>query len=218
VQLFHCLQSMPGFRIPGKFLVILWMFFGNQTANVSRDTSTVRHHSEKLVEIHPTPSLQRKWFPRLNPRNGRADNVAKTAIREVSLTGRNFGAKLQKPSKKKNQRGHRYLLYYVINLWFFDSSVSFSRDSSHVRQTRVYSYCHRSIVSYHLTVCSSTLLRFVFSAESKLKHIFRPNHIWPNTTNGNNANNQSEFKQHALSSVKRGKTRDTTTFGLILIG
>ena len=90
--------------------------------------------------------------------------------------------------------------------FLFDSIVSLSCDSSLLRQNHVYSNCciavpmHPSVSSD--SQCSSTLRRFVFSAENKLKRILRLNHIWPITTNGNNTNNQSEFEQSSPSSVK----------------
>ena len=106
--------------------------------------------------------------------------------------------------------------------FLFDSIVSLSCDSSLLRQNHVYSNCciavpmHPSVSSD--SQCSSTLRRFVFSAENKLKRILRLNHIWPITTKGNNTNNQSEFDNLRQAVLKRGKTRVTTIFGLILIG
>lgn len=124
-----------------------------------------------LWEIIPTHSSLRKWQSRFDPRNGRVDNVAKTGIRKVSLIGWNFCAKIQKPSNNQSERPqlsvvlrHQHMIFRIESLSllrFFpreDRPACIQTAASH----------HRTILPYHLTVCSSTLRRFVFSVENKM--------------------------------------------------
>lgn len=85
-----------------------------------------------LWEIIPTHSSLRKWQSRFDPRNGRADNVAKTGIRKVSLIGWNFRAKIQKPSSNQSERLHMS----VVLSHQHSNRVSLLRFP-----TRVYSNC-----------------------------------------------------------------------------
>lgn len=192
MQPFKFLQSMPGFRIPSKFLAILWMLSVNYMGKFSRDTSRHEAYDHRgstvnwewsrtaedlllyyvlLWEIIPTHSSLRKWQSRFDPRNGRADNVAKTGMRKVSLIGWNFCAKIQKPSNNQSERPqlsvvlrHQHMIFRIESLSllrFFpreDRPACIQTAASH----------HRTILPYHLTVCSSTLRRFVFSVENKM--------------------------------------------------